>query len=301
MMDAPPWFTEGFAEGVGARWKQHQVGSGSLEATGATLRLVNADTAASRYSNAQIDDYVGLPRRRFLWRPPLTLGVRARFSHPGPVPARDSDCDYRYYPVEGKASSGGVGAAGGEHGDRGILSGTAGFGFWNDPFLMTEPRLPALPKALWFFYGSPPSNMKLDLSTPGCGWKAATIDAARLPFLLLAPTAPVAIPLMRLRRAYRLLWPLAQRAIQVSEAPVDADMTAWHEYALEWERAEAVFHVDGREVLRVPRPPAVPLGFVAWMDNQVAVARPDGEFRFGLEAVPDWQWLELGLVEIEEP
>ena len=76
-------------------------------------------------------------------------------------------------------------------------------------------------------------------------------------------------------------------------------MADWHDYVLFWDRSEAVFSVDGREVLRVPRPPAVPLGFVAWMDNQLAVARPDGEFRFGLEAVPGRQWLELDQVEIE--
>jgi hypothetical protein len=35
------------------------------------------------------------------------------------------------------------------------------------------------------------------------------------------------------------------------------------------------------------------------MDNQVAVVRPDGEFRFGLEAVARRQWLELARIEIE--
>ena len=39
--------------------------------------------------------------------------------------------------------------------------------------------MPTLPRAIWFFYGSLPSNMSLALDVPGYGWKAATIDALR--------------------------------------------------------------------------------------------------------------------------
>jgi hypothetical protein len=34
-----------------------------------------------------------------------------------------------------------------------------------------------LPRAIWFFYASPPSHMDLALDVPGYGWKAAMIDA----------------------------------------------------------------------------------------------------------------------------
>ncbi|MFC1975316.1 hypothetical protein ACFLXQ_02830, partial [Chloroflexota bacterium] len=88
-------------------WKTFVKGDGTLEATGNTLRFNNTNTATSRYTDAQIDDYQGLPRVHFLWRPPLQMTVQARFSHPA-----------------------------------GELSGTAGFGFWNDPFMMTGLRWP---------------------------------------------------------------------------------------------------------------------------------------------------------------
>jgi len=91
-------------------------GTGALEEGDGALRFVTTDANAAQYSDAQIDDYQALSRRNFLWRPPLRMSVRARFSHPA-----------------------------------GALRGTAGFGFWNDPFMMTGPRKPALPRALWFF------------------------------------------------------------------------------------------------------------------------------------------------------
>jgi hypothetical protein len=179
--------------------------------------------------------------------------------------------------------------------------GTAGFGFWNDPFLMTGKRRPALPRALWFFYASPPSNMKLDLSTPGCGWKAATIDAATWPFLLLAPAIPIAVPLMHLQAAYRRLWPVGQRAIRASEASVAADMTAWHTYVIEWGRERARFLVDGATVLDCDTPPRGPLGLVIWLDNQYLAINPQGRLRYGLLANQGEQWMELSQVGVTMP
>lgn len=286
-----PRLREDFADGLGAHWKRCQIGGAVLEQTGHSLRLVNADTTAQRYSNAQIDDYRGLPRSRFLWRPPLTLTVRARFSHPGPGPRSCGGCDYVYQP---------------EAGGGPILSGTAGFGFWNDPFAppggpegLMEGRWPALPRAIWFFYASPPSNMRLDLHTPGCGWKAATIDAARLPFLLLAPSVPIAVPLMHVPALYRRLWPIGQRAIRVSEAAADVDMTHWHTYVIQWGARRARFLVDGRSILDCDTPPEGPLGLVIWLDSQFMVMTPQGRLRHGLLSQPGRQWMELDSVEIE--
>lgn len=278
-----PRLLEDFAGGPGSHWKCCQVGDARLESTGTTLRLVNSGTSSQRYSNAQIDDYRGLPRQRFLWRPPLILTVRARFSHPGPRIRDGCDCDFAYYPTP----EGGP-----------ILSGTAGFGFWNDPFLMTERRRPALPRAIWFFYASPPSNMDLDRHTPGCGWKAATIDAARPSFLLLAPTAPLAIPLMHVPALYRRLWPTAQRALHVSEAPLSIDMTRWHTYVIQWQEERARFLVDDRPVLHCATSPRGPLGLVIWLDSQYMVITPQGRLSHGLLTQPGRQWLELDTVTV---
>jgi hypothetical protein len=256
--------SEDFSAPLADHLRRYLVGAGTLEPTGSTLRFILSGATRRAYSDAQIDDYQGLPRQRFLWRPPVRLTVRARFSHPA-----------------------------------GTLRGTAGFGFWNDPFLMTGARLPALPRAVWFFYGSPPSNLKLDLDTPGRGWKAATIDALRPAALLLAPLALPAVLLMNVPSLYRRLWPPIQRAINAQEAPLDADMTAWHTYELVWGDERARFRVDGELVLDDASAPRGPLGFVMWLDNQTMVATPQGRFRWGVLDVPGRQWMEADSLTIE--
>ncbi len=245
-------------------WNRYVLAGGAIEQSDDTLRLINCDAAAGQLCEAQIDDYQGLPRRRFLHRPPLTLTVQARFSHPA-----------------------------------GQLCGTAGWGFWNDPFMMTGRRLPTLPRAIWFFYASPPSDMRLALDVPGCGWKAATIDALRPSFFLLLPTAPLAVPLMNIRSLYRCLWPLGQQAIGVREAMVGADMTGWHTYRIEWNVASARFFLDNQAILESNTSPDGPLGFVMWLDNQYMAVTPWGAFRYGLLASPGRQWLKVQELRIE--
>ncbi len=242
----------------------YTVGAGALEQEGPVLRFLLVDATAARYSDAQIDDYRGRPRRRFPWRPPVRMAVRARFSHPA-----------------------------------GVLRGTAGFGFWNDPFLMTGARLPALPQAVWFFYASPPSEMKLDLETPGWGWKAATIDAGNPSALRWALLAPILVPLMNLRALYQQFWPPVQRALQVREAAIGADMTQWHTCVLEWGEREVRFEVDGEPVLEGAPSPRGPLGFVMWMDNQYMVATPWGRLGWGLLDVPGRQWMEVDHISLK--
>ncbi len=265
-----------FTSGPAAHWRQCVVGSGALEHDADGLRLLNTDAAARRYSDAQLDDYQGLPRRRFLWRPPLRLTVRARFSHP----------------AAGQPAQAGL-----------YLRGTAGFGFWNDPFLMTGARLPALPRAIWFFYASPPSNMKLDRRTPGYGWKAATIDAQRPVALLLAPLAPLAVLLMNCPPLYRRLWPPIQRALCISEAAIEtetfAPLTTWHSYVIEWGAERARFLVDAQPVLENAPAPRGPLGFVMWLDNQYMQVTPWGRLGWGLLDVPGRQWMQVTGLAIE--
>jgi len=240
------------------RWRRTQVGGGQLVLLDAGLRLLVAGAQQDAYSDAQIDDYAGLKRRHFPWRPPLRMTVRARAS--------------------------------------GALAGTAGFGFWNNPFSPLGGT-PALPSALWFFFGSPPSDLPLALGVPGHGWKAASIDATRPAALAWAPlTLPVLLA-NRVPALYRRIWPRVQRSLRVAEAAIPALEMHWHEYVIEWRMGGARFLIDGALVLETDRPPRGPLGFVAWVDNQWMVATPRGSFGWGLLPA-EAQWLDLAQVQI---
>lgn len=251
-----------FARGPSPRWVRLATGPAEVLWEPGRLRFALERADESQLADAEIGDYRGVDRGRLPWRAPLRLAVRARFS------------------------------AGAER-----LAGTSGFGFWNDPFDLAAGGVQAPPNALWFFCASPRSDMVTAPGLPGNGFRAEVINSGTMPGWLVSLVGR----LLQLPGLARLLYRAAQTRIHAAAVRLDdVEMTAWHEYALDWQRSEAVFLVDGREVLRAPWPPAVPLGFVAWMDNQVAVARPDGTFRFGLEAAPDWQWLEIECVEIEK-
>jgi hypothetical protein len=241
------------------RWHATQVGGGRLVVHPDGLRLLTAGARRGAYADAQIDDYAGRARRRFDWRPPLRLTVRARASGP--------------------------------------LAGTAGFGFWNNPFSPLGGA-PALPSAIWFFLASPPSEMPLAQGVPGHGWKAACIDATRPAALAWAP---LALPVLALNHApalYQRIWPHVQRGLRVAEAPIAPLGQQWREYAIEWRVESARFLIDGRSVLETDRPPRGPLGFVAWVDNQWMVATPRGRFGWGLLDA-EAQWLDLALLRVE--
>lgn len=254
---------EDFRSDLDPRWYRSVTGSGSLEFRGSVLRLVNHHTTTGLYTNAQIDDHHSLARCRLPWFPPLRIAVRARFSHAA-----------------------------------GTLTGTAGFGVWNDPFGMSGGRLPALPKAIWFFYASPPTNLKLAVDTPGCGWKAATINASSPSALTLLPIAPLVVPLMHLQSLYRRLWPAVQRAMRISETLIEVDMTDWHTYLIDWGTERAVFEVDGAMVLNCPTPTNGRLGFVMWMDNQYAIVTPWGRIGAGRLQNSGSQWMEVDTLAI---
>lgn len=238
-------------------------GVGRLEQDAEGVRLALDQATASQYSNAQIDDYLQRQPPYFTWRPPLRMTVRAWASH-------------------------GV--------DE--LKGTAGFGFWTQP-VMPGKRLPILPRAVWFFFSSPPSNMAFVQGVSGFGWKAATLDAGRLPFLALLPTAPLGFLLMRHPLLHRLLWPVGQWAVGASEAILNVDLRQPHSYRLDWRQGSAEFYVDGQMVHAAPFAPRGPLGFVTWLDNRWAVVTPQGNLGMGLVAAPERQWLTLESLSIE--
>jgi hypothetical protein len=247
------------------------MGSASLTIANSSLRMALAPTAQGTYADAQIDDYGKLARADFPWHPPLRMEVHARSSHPT---AQETDTDK----------------------SNGILRGTAGFGFWNYPFSVRGDIL-MLPEAIWFFYASPPSNMALVPDTRGWGWKAQVVHSMRLGALLaILPTA-ITTTWGRITHDSRSAARWLQRLSGTSETLLGTEFTSWHTYTLEWHTTEAIFWVDNAEVLRVPHPPTRPLGFVAWLDNQYAIATPQGVLRFGTVTSSE-QWVEMDSVNI---
>lgn len=236
------------------------VGGGAISRNGDRVRLSIGANDGSGYVNAQLDDYHTDGTMK--WHAPVVMRLRARLSH-------------------GTAE----------------LGGTAGFGFWNDPFGMTGQRLLGmprfrLPQATWFFFASPPSDMPLALDIPGHGLKMATIDAGTALAALLLPLAPLGMALCRVPVGYRSLWPLAQRILKVDEKRLALDVREWHEYEVVWKRDSVTFDVDGEELFRTRFAPRGPLGVVVWIDNQFMVATPQGTFHHGMLPVSE-QWMEL--------
>jgi hypothetical protein len=236
-------------------------GTGQIEQIDSIMRLTLPNASRETYADAQLDDYAGRSRRSFPHRPPARFAIRARFS---------SDA----------------------------IIGTAGFGLWNHPFAPGSGR-PALPRALWFFYASPPSNMQLALDVPGRGWKAAVIDATKPSALLLLPFAPIALVLNQSLKMYRRLWPFVQRNLSIAEESLPTEwMPDWHDYAIDWEMNRARMRVDERVVLETERPPHGSMGFVMWIDNQYAIVTPQGRLKFGLLDALQPQWLEIKTSEV---
>jgi hypothetical protein len=260
-----PGITDSFDQpDLNPYWKPWTVGTGTLRLGDHVLRCAINPASDKRYSDSQITDYYGLPRKSFPWNPPLRLTVRAWASH-----------------------------------STNDLKGTAGFGLWNEPFVPAGFQIPRLPRAVWFFFGSAPHNMALAKGVPGHGWKAATLDLSRRLGLTMMPLAPLGFLLMRIPQLYRTLWPIGQRAIGVSERILPVDLVEPHTYELEWRKASVTFCLDGEQILVTPTAPRGPLGFIAWIDNQYAVVTPQGRFRWGLLPTTDQQWLALDQIEIQ--
>lgn len=253
-----------FRDGLNPYWRVTEVGTGLVQHQPNTLHLTVRPTPGIPYSNAQISDY-GYNSRDFKWKPPLRMTIRARASLPA---------------------------------DQ--LRGTAGFGFWNQPFVPGTRVSMRLPQAIWFFFSSPPNRMELAHGVGGPGWKAGMIDASRWQFLALAPTAPVGLLLMRFPSFYNTLWPVGQRALGVSEKMLDGALLAQsHTYTLDWQVGGATFSVDGEVVHEAPFSPRGALGFVAWLDNQYAIVTPQGNFGYGVIPVEREQSLILEYAKIE--
>lgn len=261
-----------FNQPLEQHWTQTCIGFGSLSLPPSVLRMMLPSVRQGEYADAQIDDYRQLARANFPWQPPLRVEVRARSSLPAATP--DSTLT-----------------------SRNILRGTAGFGLWNYPFSVRGDIL-MLPEAIWFFYASPPSNMALVPGVPGWGWKAQVVHSMRAGSLMATLPTALACGWGRLTGRTRPAERWLQRFSGATETLLQTEMTEWHTYTLAWHAHEARFWVDGKQVLHVPQPPARPLGFVAWLDNQFAIVTPRGTLRFGTVSTEP-EWFELDYVRIE--
>ncbi len=240
--------------------------------------MVIPPCSAKQYADAQLDDYGNDGNFVFSNSAPLTLKLRARFSHPS---------------------------------DQ--LRGTAGFGFWNHPFASGGG---IIPRNLWFFHSSSDSDLQFSRGVAGHGFKSALLDALPIirsraisshriktnaPEISTDASTPNSLLFNAAALVARQRWLMAlairaaQRVLYAREKVLSLDITAWHEYVLEWRHGEATWRIDGAPVFRAKRPPAGPLGFVAWIDNYRARFTADGRYGFAHVATTETQWLEIQL------
>ncbi|MCL4393430.1 MAG: hypothetical protein M1482_01185 [Chloroflexi bacterium] len=241
-------------------WGRFATGRAEIECQDDVLRFAANGADEGQLTDAEIGDYRAVPPSRLPWKPPLRLTVRARMSH--------------------RADE---------------MRGTAGFGFWNDPFdWLGNVAVP--PSAVWFLFASRQSDMAFASGVPGNGWKAGSLNGGQANRLEMALGNFVfSLPGMS-----QIVFRLAQTRIHAHEVLLGGvDQTEWHTYRIDWLAGAAVFYVDDLLVLRAPSPPAVPLGFVAWIDNNCASVGAGREFRFSRLGFAQRQWMELTQVRIE--
>jgi hypothetical protein len=235
--------------------KTRATSNASVQPTQNGWRLGIQKRDSLSYRDAQLDDYFQLPRHKFPHRT-LSLSLRA------------------------KASSSSI-------------SGTWGFGLWNDPFGMslgfggTPFRLPTLPNAVWFFSASPQNYLSFTDDKPAQGFLAQTFKSRGgvTPPLL---AAGLTLPFSR-KKSRKLL----SRVIDEDSATISIDVTQWHIYRLEWSPKRALWYVDDAPVFESPVSPNPPLGVIIWIDNQYAAFTPVGKIAFGvLEGEEEWLEIE---------
>ena len=226
------------------------------------------------YRDAQLDDYSQLPRHKFPHRT-LSLSLRAKVS----------------------SSS---------------IAGTWGFGLWNDPFGMSlgfggNPfRLPMLPNAVWFFYGS--QENYLSFKTGGFDTGEKNTRPTQPPGTLVANgfmaqafksrggvTPPLLAAGLTLPFSRKMARKLLSRVIDEDSVAISVDVTQWHRYRLEWSEKRVLWYVDDAPVFESPISPNAsrPLGVIIWIDNQYAAFTPEGKIAFGvLEGEKEWLEVE---------
>jgi hypothetical protein len=249
-------------------WNERATRDASVEKISNGWRLGIQKGDSSGYRDAQLDDYSQLRRYKFPHQT-LNLSLYARTSSISPA-------------------------------------GTWGFGLWNDPFGLSlgfggNPfRLPALPNAIWFFYGSPQNYLSFKSPSTNArgeavnGFMAQTFRSPKSHPLLIP--AGLALPFSPLRKLTRKL---LGKVIGEDSVTVNVDTTQWHRYRLEWKAKRALFYVNDVLVLESPVSPNPPLGIIIWIDNQYAAFTPEGKISFGVLEGEE-EWLEVKDLEIKD-
>jgi hypothetical protein len=120
-----------------------------------------------------------------------------------------------------------------------------------------------------------------------------SIDTPEVHPFWLTPAALAAALLAQIPLVRRPVMRSVLHQVSAAEAMLSSGADEIHEYELTWEPGAATFRVDGAVVLRTEQPPRAPLGFVAWIDNQYAVASPERGLRFGTLPTAAGQSLDL--------
>ena len=233
-------------------------GVGQISGNLKHLKLSLNPTEKLEYSNAQWDDYRYLKRKDFQNHAELTFQCEAKWTGPDD------------------------------------MVGTSGFGFWNDPFMMTGWRWPALPQAFWFMFESKRSKLSFESSEDHqTGLSAMVVNAKSLSAILWMMFCALTFPMLVLapwRRWLRRVWP---QALQQFKVPLNINTKTWQQYKIKWETNSIKFWVNDTLVLDQAVSVTEPQGLVIWMDNQYAVVEPWGVWSFGSEPINGEQALEL--------
>ena len=238
-----------------------EIGSSTVS-LGSPIKLINYPTNA--YTDAQIDDCI-VSRKNLPWEQGTRMQIRARFSH-----------------------------------EADELVGTAGFGFWNRPFADPTIKYPTLPRAAWFFFGSPPHNC-LPFTTEGVsGWYAATLDGTSWQSISMIPFAPFVLLGNQFPKIRKKIWPKVMERSRVSHKPVSASMTEFQTYELEWRHDGCEFRVDNKTILSTPNSPQKNMTFVCWIDNQFMQVKATGKMKAGVLPLAQTQWLEIAHLSVEK-
>ena len=247
-------------------WQKIEIHKGRVTETEDEQVRLSLPRTGRLYSNAQLDDYSGRKRKDYLWHANTTMALEARFSH---------------------------------HQEK--LQGTAGFGFWNAPFGDPNHPYPTLPKAIWFFFGSPPTDLPLNPSGHGRGWFANTLDATTWQAIQMAPLAPATLLLNHWPWFRHKIWPTIQKRLNISyQQLATIDMTNWHKYQIDWNKDGCHLMIDNVTVLKTTCRVQGPLGFVIWLDNQHMMVTPTGKMGAGVIQTSQDQWMEIRNVSVQK-